>query len=168
MRRRGSDQVGRWPWEVWLALVGASAGTVASFAAVGWVFLHAVGADGDAEALAWDQDRVVIEAEETTGGEPEEPSASEGAEPSAETLSAPEPEAATVEETPPAEPEPERSAEEEPRLVPVEPEPSPEGPREERELVPVESLPEHEPDEQGGSSDGGSSSVSLVEQPNTR
>lgn len=164
MRRKGSDQVGRWPWGVWFALVGVSAGTVASFAAVGWAFLYAVGpaaGEGDSDPLAWDRDRVVIEAEETAGG-PEDPSGSGGAEPSAGELSAPEPEAATAEETPTPGPEPERPAESDPRLVPVEPEPPTE---EGLELVPSESASEDGPEE---SPDGGSSGASLIEQPNMR
>lgn len=145
MRRRGSDQVGRWPWGVWLALVGVSAGTVASFAGVGWAFLHAAGITedtGEAAPIAWDQDEVVIEAEEDPDGDRESESgpATEGTEPSTTVLWEPEPEAATAaEETAPDEPVLERTpeaAEAAPQLVPVEPEAA--EPEEERALVPIE------------------------------
>ncbi|HEU5128638.1 MAG TPA: hypothetical protein VFU12_11670 [Glycomyces sp.] len=156
MRRRGSDQVGRWPWGVWLALVGVSAGTVASFAGVGWAFLHAAGIAedaGEAAPLAWDQDEVVIEAEEPPDGDrgSESGSAAEGTEPSTKVLWEPEPEAATPEEPtapsgPVLEPTPE-TAEEAPQLVPVEPDAA--EPEEERALVPIEP-----PDDGDGPSDG--------------
>ncbi|WP_026923328.1 hypothetical protein [Glycomyces arizonensis] len=171
MRRRGSDQVGRWPWGVWLALVGVSAGTVASFAAVGWAFLYATGpseGSGDAEPLAWDQDRVVIEPEETPG----DTSAPGGAEPTAEALSAPEPEAATVPvESAPDEPEPEHvaeAAEVDPRLVPVEPEPPVEEAGEERMLVPIEPSLELVPDDEGEPAGECSDRVSLLGELNAR
>jgi hypothetical protein len=161
VRRRGSDQVGRWPWEVWFALVGVSAGTVASFAGVGWAFLHAaglVGGTGEATPLSWGHEEVVIEAEEDLEGEstPEDQ-----AEPSTTVRREPEPEVAPIEEeTTPAEPslEPIPVAEAvEPQLVPVEPE---DPAREEMALVPIEP-PDHDPDEVRLLAGGGSSSPSL-------
>ncbi len=149
MRRRGSDQVGRWPWGVWLALVGVSAGTVASFAGVGWAFLHAAGITedtGEAAPIAWDQDEVVIEAEEDPDGDRESESgpATEGTEPSTTVLWEPEPEAATAaEETAPDEPVLERTpeaAEAAPQLVPVEPEAAERGDRVRRERHPGADL----------------------------
>ena len=136
MRYEGSDQVGRWPWGVWLALVGVSAGTVASFAAVGWAFLSAAGAyDAGTDSAAppgWVQDDVVIEAEPT----PEPGAVATGPEPTTEASSVPEPEVepaepetrepvlAPVPERAPAEPdEPEDPTESEsdpPKLVPIE------------------------------------------------
>ncbi len=164
MRRKGSDQVGRWPWGVWLALVGVSAGTVASFAAVGWAFMHAAGLveeSGAAHPLAWDRDGVVIEAERTTEGGQE----AEDAEPTAGALSAPEPEAATVtaeeERQPSAEPRPERPAEASPQLMPTEPPPSK---AEEPALVPLDPFLSHAPTEAHTSSNAGSPSASPREQ----
>ncbi|MCH7229519.1 hypothetical protein L0U85_01380 [Glycomyces sp. L485] len=137
MRHEGSDQVGRWPWGVWLALVGVSAGTVASFAAVGWVFLSAdlyrgTDAAGPPKRA---EDQVVIEAEETPVPEP----GPGGSEPTTQALSAPVPEAAPVGNQ--AEPIPERAGEvpaEDPRLVPVEDDPECEL-REERPWLELES-----------------------------
>ncbi|HLU28492.1 MAG TPA: hypothetical protein VKZ65_08645 [Glycomyces sp.] len=162
MRRRGSDQGGRWPWEVWFALVGVSAGTVASFAGVGWAFLHAAGLveeTGEAAPLAWDRDEVVIEAEEAPEGGP---IAEDTAEPSTTVRWEPEPEAALVgEEATPAEPALERTPEADavaPQLVPVEPgDPS----TEEMALVPIEP-PDHTPDGARPSAGGGSASPSLL------
>lgn len=78
--RGGSDRAGRWPWGVWFALVGVSAGTVASFASVGWAFLWAadLGDETDGvEPVRWDRESVVIEAapetEATTTPEDEAP-----------------------------------------------------------------------------------------------
>lgn len=159
MRRKGSDQVGRWPWGVWLALVGVSAGTVASFAAVGWAFMHTVGLveeSGDARPFAWDRDGVVIEAEKTTEDDRE----AEDAEPTSEAPSAPEPEAATatVEERPSAEPE--RPAEAPPLLMPTEPPPSE---AEAPALVPLDPFLSPTPTETHTSSDTGSGSTSPSE-----
>lgn len=72
MGRRSFDRASRWPWGVWFALVGVSAGTVASFALVGWVFVSASGqggASGAAGAPGWADEAVVLEA--TPGATPE-------------------------------------------------------------------------------------------------
>ncbi|THV41574.1 hypothetical protein [Glycomyces buryatensis] len=73
MRRTRSDQGGRWPWGIWLALVGVSAGTVGSFAVVGWAFTSAAGlydGSGGGAPLEWESETIVIEAEEAPPGGP--------------------------------------------------------------------------------------------------
>jgi len=62
---RGSDQGGRWPVGIWFALVGISAGTVASFAMVGWTFTRGLytGADG-VEPVEIESGTVIIEGDE--------------------------------------------------------------------------------------------------------
>jgi hypothetical protein len=66
VRDRGSDQGGHWPVGIWFAMVGVSAGTVASFSLIGWTFAKELYGAGDgAEPLDYDPQTVVIEAEET-------------------------------------------------------------------------------------------------------
>lgn len=74
MRGRGSDQGGHWPVGIWFAMVGVSAGTVASFSLIGWTFAKDLYGGGDGtEPLGYDPQTVVIEADETpvgvTGGD---------------------------------------------------------------------------------------------------
>ncbi|GAB3647618.1 hypothetical protein [Glycomyces tarimensis] len=135
MRQKGSDQVGRWPWGVWFALVGVSTGTVASFAAVGWAFLSATGLHGGVDTAAppdRGQGEIVIEAELTADPE----SSPEGTEPTTEAESVPVPqlERVRVEAETEAAPEPEP----EPRPHPVEPEPELATESEDPKLVPAE------------------------------
>lgn len=130
MRGRGNDQGGRWPVGIWFAMVGVSAGTVASFSLIGWTFARDLYGGGDgAEPLGYEPQTVVIEAEETpepigvAGGdddpaEPAEPGpepqiAVSPAEPRAERLQDDDIEAASVHD----EPVLEESAP--PQLVPV-------------------------------------------------
>lgn len=137
MRGRGSDQGGRWPVGIWFALVGVSAGTVASFAMVGWTFTRGLYTGEDATApVEIDSGTVVIEGEEPpatpgiegiAGGDPvpdglAEPGAGidpEPAEPRAEPLPGGDREA---EPGPPVEESGEHEGDSEsepPRLVPV-------------------------------------------------
>lgn len=148
MRGRGSDLGGRWPVGLWLALVGMSAGTVASFGMVGWTF--AMGLYGEEEAgppLAFDSESVVIEAEEPPGDDGPEGDGSDGGssgtgvdlgdlelpvDPGGETANEPEPvepqvslvpvetEDARVEERAPVEESAPIEEAEPPKLVPVE------------------------------------------------
>jgi hypothetical protein len=111
VRGKGSDQGTRWPVGIWFALVGVSAGTVASFAMVGWTFTRGLYTGGDAvEPVEIESGTVVIEGEEPAltpgeiegiaGGDPvpdglAEPGAGidpEPAEPRAEPLSGGDPE----------------------------------------------------------------------------
>jgi hypothetical protein len=133
----GNDQGGRWPVGIWFALVGVSAGTVASFALIGWTFARELYGGGDgAEPLHYEPETVVIEADETPA-----PAGAAGAD--EEPLGPEEPGAEPQLVASPAEPRAERIAEGDtpPRetlvLVPQETDPP--------QLVPVE---EHDPCEQ--------------------
>lgn len=69
MRGNGSDQGGRWSVGLWLALVGVSAGTVASFSLIGWTFTRDLYDGGrGTEPLEFHSETVIIEAEETPEG----------------------------------------------------------------------------------------------------
>jgi hypothetical protein len=134
VRGRGSDQGGRWPVGIWFAMVGVSAGTVASFSLIGWTFARDLYGGGDGtEPLHYEPQTVVIEADETpepvgvAGGDdgpagpaepgPEPQIAVSPAEPQAERIV----EADDTEDRryePEADPLPEESAP--PQLVPVE------------------------------------------------
>jgi hypothetical protein len=62
---RGSDQGGRWPVGIWFALVGVSAGTVASFALIGWAFTRGLYTGEDASVpVEIEPETVVIKGEE--------------------------------------------------------------------------------------------------------
>ncbi|WP_199042340.1 hypothetical protein [Glycomyces salinus] len=132
--RRSFDRASRWPWGVWFALVGVSAGTVASFALVGWVFVSASGpgeATGAAGATGWAEETVVLEATPEAWSVPRpEPSADrpQMTGPAAELDPGP-----ARESSPEPDPEPEAEAvrpeesdgsEDDPRLVPLPPVPS--------------------------------------------
>ncbi|MFG3338496.1 hypothetical protein [Glycomyces sp. NPDC048151] len=140
MRGRGSDQGGRWPVGIWFAMVGVSAGTVASFSLIGWTFAKDLYGGGDgAEPLDYDPQTVVIEADETpdpagvAGGDdsPVGPSGPSGPGPEPRiAVSAAEPQAERIveaddAEAPPHEPSDERADEPvpeqstPPQLVPV-------------------------------------------------
>ncbi|RRR96020.1 hypothetical protein [Glycomyces terrestris] len=140
MRGRGSDLGGRWPVGIWFALVGVSAGTVASFAMLGWTFTRGLYTGGEAdEPVQIDSGTVIIEGEEPpaepgdveglAGGDPlpeglAEPGAGvdpEPAEPQAEPLPEPADEPGPPVESDPVEEGGEQS--EPPKLVPVEEEP---------------------------------------------
>lgn len=94
MHGSGGEQGGRWPVGLWFALVGVSAGTVTSFALIGWTFTRSLyGGDETAEPLEFESGTVVIEAEEepveeADGGEgagpdtPGEPGGTAGVDPS--------------------------------------------------------------------------------------
>lgn len=69
MRGKGNDQGGHWPVGIWFAMVGVSAGTVASFALIGWTFARGLDGGDGAEPLDYDSETVVIEAEETPDSE---------------------------------------------------------------------------------------------------
>ncbi|GAB3226461.1 hypothetical protein GCM10027447_16660 [Glycomyces halotolerans] len=87
MGREGSDREVKWPPGAWLALVGVSAGTVASFAGIGWAFMHSAGFYDDPEAgdpAAWPQESVVIE------GGPGDPPGPDRDEPTSEPSERPE------------------------------------------------------------------------------
>ena len=132
MGRSSSDRAGRWPWGVWFALVGVSAGTVASFALVGWTFvsLAGQGADEAAEAPVWAGESVVLEAAPEPGSAPA-PGPSDDhplvSEPEAGLIPGPEPEpepepTPQTEDGPPVE---SGTTGQDPRLVPLPP-PEPE------------------------------------------
>ena len=69
MRGKRNDQGGRWPLGIWFALVGMSAGTVASFSLIGWTFTRGLYVGGGAEPLEYESETVILEAEVTTGPE---------------------------------------------------------------------------------------------------
>jgi hypothetical protein len=70
VRGKGTDQGGRWSVGIWFALVGVSAGTVASFSLIGWTFTQGLyDGDGGAEPLEFHSETVVIEAGETPAPE---------------------------------------------------------------------------------------------------
>ncbi|MEU5154501.1 hypothetical protein [Glycomyces sp. NPDC021274] len=135
MRGRGNDQGGRWPVGIWFAMVGVSAGTVASFSLIGWTFARDLYGGGDgAEPLDYEPQTVVIEADELpdpaggAGGDgpvgPADPDPGaepqigiSAAEPRAERLQDAEVEAFEPPEVPQDDPAPEASAP--PQLVPV-------------------------------------------------
>jgi hypothetical protein len=136
VRGRGSDQGGRWPVGIWFAMVGVSAGTVASFSLIGWTFARDLYGGGDGTVpLDYEPQTVVIEADETpdpigvAGGDdgPVDPAGPgpgaepqigiSAAEPRAERLQDAEVEAALPPEEPRDEPAREESAP--PQLVPV-------------------------------------------------
>ncbi|WP_112136900.1 hypothetical protein [Glycomyces dulcitolivorans] len=157
MRGRGSDQGGRWPVGIWFALVGVSAGTVASFAMIGWTFTRGLYTGGDgAEPVEIESGTVVIEGEEPpadpggiegiAGGDPvpdglAEPGAGIDPEP-AEPQAGPLPEPEDAPGPPVEESEEER---EPPQLVPVDEDKPP--------CAPEEST--GEPEDPGHDWDGG-------------
>lgn len=136
MRGRGSDQGERWPVGIWFAMVGVSAGTVASFSLIGWTFARDLYGGGEGTVpLDYEPQTVVIEADATPGpvgvpgGDgPAGPLAdpSPGAEPQIG-VSAAEPRAERLEDAeigaaqPPEGPRDERAPEESapPQLVPI-------------------------------------------------
>lgn len=64
MRGKGSDQGGRWSFGIWFALVGVSAGTVASFSLIGWTFTQGLYDGGNGtEPLEFESETVILEAE---------------------------------------------------------------------------------------------------------
>lgn len=69
MSGTGNDQGGHWPVGLWFAMVGVSAGTVASFALIGWTFTRGLDGGAGPEPLEYDPETVIIEAEETPGPE---------------------------------------------------------------------------------------------------
>lgn len=166
MRVEGSDQGGRWPVGLWFALVGMSAGTVASFAAVGWTFTSGLYDDEPAVALPPNVEpgTVVIEADESAATSGEDPPGPVPTGPETEPIAGPgtvEPRSEPVREDPvlepvapppPAEREEERGeehaeVEDPPRLVPIE-ESGPEcGETPGEDLVPVPPAEDGVPDE---------------------
>jgi hypothetical protein len=132
VRGRRNDQGGRWPLGIWFALVGMSAGTVASFSLIGWTFTRGLDNGGGAQPLEYESETVILEAEPTTGPEgaaggavPEglfEPGAvpefaASPAEPRAERM--PEADDGNAPAHAPREHEPESAEPEPPQLVPV-------------------------------------------------
>jgi hypothetical protein len=134
VRGSGSDQGGRWPVGIWFAMVGVSAGTVASFSLIGWTFARDLYGGGDGTVpLDYEPQTVVIEADETpdpigvAGGDggpvdpagpgPEPQIGISAAEPRAERLEDAEVGAALPPEEPRGGPASEESAP--PQLVPV-------------------------------------------------
>ncbi|MFC3492807.1 hypothetical protein [Glycomyces rhizosphaerae] len=65
MSDTGNDQGGHWPVGIWFAMVGVSAGTVASYALIGWTFARGLDAGDGAEPLEYGSETVIIEAEES-------------------------------------------------------------------------------------------------------
>ncbi|MCD0443515.1 hypothetical protein LO763_07725 [Glycomyces sp. A-F 0318] len=138
MHGTGGDQGGHWPAGVWFALVGVSAGTVTSFALIGWTFTRSLyGGVEAAEPLEFESGTVVIEAEEDPAEESGEDPGAEGtgepggpaevdsspAEPQAEPRGDAEPEPAEEAPEEPAAPVEQGEAEDgggDPELVPVE------------------------------------------------
>lgn len=135
MSGTGNEQGGHWPVGIWFAMVGVSAGTVASFALIGWTFARGLD-DGDgAEPLEYGSETVVIEAEETPdpegiagGDDGQEGLVEPGAEPRI-AASAAEPQAGPIAESgdgarpaadEPRGDEPAPGGSEPPQLVPIE------------------------------------------------
>jgi hypothetical protein len=141
VRGRGSDQGGRWPVGLWFALVGMSAGSVTSFALIGWTFTRSLYGGGDAaEPLAFESGTVVIEAEEPV----EEAGLDEPAPPGGN--SEPDPAPAEPQAEPVADDGPGRSSgEPEAAAEPEEPE-EPDAPVEHGEVVDPELVPVEEDD----------------------
>ncbi|MDN3243780.1 hypothetical protein [Glycomyces tritici] len=137
MRGSSSDQGGRWPVGIWFAMVGVSAGTVASFSLIGWTFARDLYGGGEGTVpLDYEPQTVVIEADATpdpagvAGGDgPAGPAADPGGPGSAPQIgvSAAEPRAERLEDAeigaaqPPEEPSDEHALEEStpPQLVPI-------------------------------------------------
>lgn len=130
MSGTGNDQGGHWPVGIWFALVGVSAGTVASFALIGWTFARGLDGGDGAEPLEYDAETVVIEAEETPdpegiagGDDGQEGLVEPGAEPRI-AASAAEPQAGPIAESGddagPAADAPRGDEPEPPQLVPIE------------------------------------------------
>jgi hypothetical protein len=68
VRGKGSDQGGRWSVGIWFALVGVSAGTVASFSLIGWTFTQGLYDGGNGtEPLEFESETVILEAETPEG-----------------------------------------------------------------------------------------------------
>lgn len=123
----GNDQGGRWPVGIWFAMVGVSAGTVASFSLIGWTFARDLYGGGGAEPLGYEPQTVVIEGEKT----PDPVGVAGGDEPIGPALPGPEPQIAVS----PAEPRAERLQDAEVEAA----RPTPERPRD--EPVPESSTP---------------------------
>ncbi|HEX2143477.1 MAG TPA: hypothetical protein VHG10_03115 [Glycomyces sp.] len=139
MRGTGSDQGGHWPVGLWLALVGMSAGTVASFSLIGWTFTRGLYVDAPSrEPLGYESETVILEAEETP--EPAGGAGSDGLEGLAEPGKGPEIAAS------PAEPRAERV----PESVEHDHEASAEEPREERAEIETTEPPQLVPVNEGG------------------
>jgi hypothetical protein len=68
VRGKGSDQGERWSFGIWFALVGVSAGTVASFSLIGWTFTQGLYDGGNGtEPLEFESETVILEAESPEG-----------------------------------------------------------------------------------------------------
>ncbi|GAB3996237.1 hypothetical protein GCM10029992_15720 [Glycomyces albus] len=137
---------------VWFALVGVSAGTVASFALVGWAFVSASepdGATGVAGAPDWAEETVVLEATPEPASVPRPDASADRprvAGPATEQDPGPVPEASPEPEAESEAGRPEESSgsEEEPRLVPLPPVPPLEE-RQECERPDIPDVPEPTP-----------------------
>lgn len=145
MGRSRTDRASRWPWGVWFALVGVSAGTVASFALVGWAFVAATGPNEAIEAAPVPADETVVLEAAPEAEEPEPPAGPAVepplvSEPEAERVPDPDLEPAAAPEAEADRPEESGGAEEEPRLVPLTP------PEDRRECGRPESGEALEPD----------------------